>query len=80
MNDKTFPLSLKFKEQHYHGKVTPSEELSSNGLPVFFRVEIGGEFFAYICCTDNGWLQKDGNDKPKDLTSAIGEYIRGYYE
>jgi hypothetical protein len=78
--DQAFPLSLDFEGQHYRGKITPSEEKGGNGVPVYFRVEIGGSFYAYLCCSDNGWKDKDGDDKPKGLVNAIGKYIWNFYE
>lgn len=78
--DKTFPLNLDFKGRHYQGRITPSEEIGKNGMPVYFRITLNGEFFAYLCCADNGWMEKDGGDRPKALISAIGEYIKHFYE
>ena len=78
--DNTFPLSLDFEGKHYQGKITPSEEKNKNGTPVYFRVTLDGEFFAYLCCSDNGWMEKEGNTRPKALVNAIGEYIKDFYE
>jgi hypothetical protein len=76
-NEKTFPFSLEYEGQHYAGDVTPSEEKGANGMPVFYRVTMEGEFFAYLCCGDNGWNEKDDSGKPKGLIGAIGNYILG---
>jgi hypothetical protein len=79
-NDKTFPLSIDYEGHHYSGEVMPSEETGSNGTPVFFRVTIGGEFFAYLCCGDLGWNTMDDSGKQNGLVGAIGNYIMEYYE
>jgi hypothetical protein len=73
-------LSLDFEGQHYEGTVTPSEEKGANGMPVYFRVVLGDQFFAYLCCGDKGWSERDGNGKPKGLINAIGNYIIEFYE
>jgi hypothetical protein len=78
--DNTFPLSLDFEGKHYHGRIIPSEELGKNGMPVYFRVTLDGEFFAYICCADTGWMEREGHNKPKALVNAIGAYIMDFYE
>jgi hypothetical protein len=80
ITDKRFPLTLKFEGQHYKGRITPSEQAGKNGLPVYFRVELGGRLFAYLCCSDNGWQEKEPGDKPKGLINAIGEYIKDFYK
>ncbi|HEY4111421.1 hypothetical protein [Puia sp.] len=83
MNDeKTFPLTLDFAGQHYTGRITPSTETGKSGMPVYFRVTLGDKLFAYLCCGDNGWSEKDpsGADRPEGLVKAIGNYILEFYE
>jgi hypothetical protein len=58
----------------------PSEEKGASGMPVFFRVELGDGLFAYLCCGDNGWKERDKNGRPKGLVNAIGSFIMDYYE
>jgi hypothetical protein len=77
---KRFPLTLDFEGRHYNGRITPSEETGKNGWPVYFRVELGGRLFAYLCCTDNGWQEKDPTKQANGLVNAIGEYIKDFYE
>jgi hypothetical protein len=60
--------------------ITPSEEQSAGGKPVFFRVSIGDELFAYLCCGDNGWRDRDTERQSQGLVDAIGKYLLGYYE
>ena len=79
-NEKSFPFSVDFEGQHYKGMVTPSDEISNTGMPVYFRVTIGDQLFAYLCCGDHGWLDRDGSGQPEDLTQAIGNFIGEYYE
>jgi len=79
-NNRMFPLSLDFEGKHYTGAVTPSEEKGANGMPVYFRVTLAGELFAYLCCGDRGWREQDNSGKPMGLINAIGTYIREYYE
>jgi hypothetical protein len=79
-NDNTFPLSLDFEGKHYTGRITPSEDKGPKGTPVYFRVTIDGELFAYLCCGDKGWSERDSSGKPKGLISAIGNYIFKFYE
>jgi len=79
-NNDSFKLSLDFEGQHYDGMVTPSEEIAENGMPVYFRVVLGDAFYAYLCCSDRGWRERDGDGKPKGLVNAIGDYIMDYYE
>jgi hypothetical protein len=79
-NGAAFPLALEFEGRHYRGKVTPSEEKGDKGTPVYFRVTLDGQFFAYICCADHGWIERDGKSKPPELVGAIGDYIRRFYE
>lgn len=77
----SFPLSLDFEGKHYSGRITPSEEKSPAGTPVFFRVELGDTFFAYLCCSDIGWHDRDNDSShPKELITAIGNYVADYYE
>ena len=76
---KDFILELDFEGNHYTGVITPSEELGNDGMPVYFRVEIGNELFAYLCCGDIGWHDRDGHGRPVDLVNAIGDYIKKYY-
>ena len=76
----SFPLEFSYDDQYYDAWVTPSAELASEGLPVFFRVMLNGDFFAYLCCGDNGWFQRDGEAAPVDLVSRIGEEIAGFYQ
>jgi hypothetical protein len=78
--ENSFPLSLDFEGKHYAGTITPSDEKGSNGVPVYFRVTFGDALFAYICCSDNGWMDRDGNNNHKGLINAIGAYIADYYE
>jgi hypothetical protein len=78
--DQQFRLSLDFEGKHYEGEVTPSEEKGQNGMPVYFRVVLGGEFFAYLCCGDYGWRERDGEEYPQALVDAIGSYIIRHYE
>ena len=75
-----FPLSLDFEGQHYEGTITPSDEKGPNGMPVYFRVVLGDKFFAYLCCSDNGWKDRDATGNPRGLINAIGNYIMDYYE
>jgi hypothetical protein len=79
-NNDTFPLSLDFEGKHYEGTITPSAEKSPKGTPVYFRVTMGDQLFAYLCCGDNGWKEKDTTGQPKGLVTAIGNYIFEYYE
>jgi len=61
---KSFNLSLDFEGRHYQGTVTPSEDKGVNGMPIFFRILIGNTFFAYLCCGDKGWKERDGISWP----------------
>jgi hypothetical protein len=79
-NDNNFPLSLDFDGKHYSGTISPSVEKGPDGKPVFFRVTIGDQLFAYLCCGDNGWKEKDNNGQPRGLIQAIGNYILAFYE
>lgn len=80
MVNHSFPLEFTDDDQFYDAWVTPSAELSPGGLPVFYRVMLNGDFFAYLCCWDNGWFQRDGEAASADLVSRIGERIAGYYQ
>jgi hypothetical protein len=77
---QSFKLALDFEGQHYDGMITPASEKGVNGMPVFFRVVIGDELFAYLCCADHGWYVAEEQGQPKDLVNAIGNYIMDYYE
>jgi hypothetical protein len=66
--------------EHYEGTITPSVEKGSDGMPVYFRVTLGDEPFANLCCGPKGWSEREGADTPKGLISAIGDYIMDYYE
>ena len=77
---KSFELSLDFEGRHYQGTITPSDEKGANGMPIYFRVMLGDELFAYLCCGDKGWRDRDGENQPKGLVDAIGNYIVDYYE
>ena len=79
-DDNSFPLSLDYEGKHYHGTITPSLEKGKQGNPVFFRVTLGKQLFAYLCCGDNGWKEKDSIGQPDGLINAIGNYILEYYE
>jgi len=78
--DARFPLTFDFEGRHYKGTVTPSEEKGKNDTPVYFRVTLDNRFFAYVCCADNGWMERDGKSKPPELVGVIGDYIRRFYE
>jgi len=78
--DNRFPFSLDYEGKQLKGTVTPSEEKNAEGRPVYFRVELNGQFFAYLCCAENGWYDREQGDRPKDLIGAIGELITQYYE
>jgi hypothetical protein len=79
-DDNSFPLSLDYEGKHYDGMVTPSTEKSQKGTPVFFRVTLGDQLFAYLCCGDNGWKERNSTGQQKGLVTAIGNYIFDYYE
>jgi hypothetical protein len=74
-----FRLELDFEGRHYTGAILPSEEKDDKGFPVFFRVEIDGELFAYLCCGEAGWHNRENKAKD-DLIQAIGQYITDWYE
>ena len=81
MNDlEAFPLTLDFDGKHYDGMITPSMEIGNDGQPVYYRVAIDKEFFAYLCCGNKGWMERDGEGKPSNLVTAIGDYINEYYD
>ena len=77
--DQSFPLTLDYEGKHYRGMVIPSEELAKDGKPVYFRITLGGKLFAYLCCGDNVWTEKDSTDAPTGLIKAIGNYITNFY-
>ena len=79
-NQNRIPLSLDYEGKHYRGSITPSEEKGSNGIPVFFRVIVDGQFFAYLCCADHGWVDRDKSGTDPGLVGAIGEYVKRFYE
>jgi hypothetical protein len=61
------------------GFITPSEDLGKDGMPVYFRVVLGDELFAYLCCEDNGWTDRDETGKTRSLVNAIENYVTEYY-
>jgi hypothetical protein len=75
-----FPLTLDFEGQHYTGTIIPSEEVGENKMPIYFRVMLGGTFYAYLCCGDHGWKLRDNEGHPPGLVQAIGNYIADFYE
>jgi len=75
-----FKLELDFEGKHYSGMILPSEEKDNKGFPVFFRITIDGELFAYICCGQHGWHDKDKKIGHNALMNAIGQYIFDWYE
>lgn len=76
----SFPLEFDYGGRYYDAWVTPSDERGESGLPVFYRVTLNGDFFAYLCCGDNGWRQRDNQEQPKDLTGLIGSLIQDFYQ
>lgn len=82
MNDKaSFPYKIDFEGKEYAGMITPSGDTGSNGTPTYFRVTIGDEFFAYLCCGETGWGLKDGPDTGQEgLVKKIGQFIHAKYE
>jgi hypothetical protein len=76
---RTFPLTLNYDGEYYAGDITPSAETGKNGMPVYFWVTIGDEFFAYLCCGDTGWTAKEQKGSSTGLVQAIAGYIRSYY-
>jgi len=80
MNTKNeFPLSLDFEGRHFEGVVTPSGETDENGLPVYYRVVIGKTLFAYLCCGDKGWFDREAGSQTPGLVNKIGDYIQAHY-
>ena len=81
-NAASFPFSLNFKGSPYQGTITPSGDTDKNGMPVYFRVMIGDNFFAYLCCGEIGWGRKDESKEQGDsgLIQAIGEFIKRHYQ
>jgi hypothetical protein len=75
-----FRLELDFENKHYTGAILPSEEKDNKGFPVFFRVEIDGQLFAYLCCGEAGWHNRENSTQKDDLINAIGQYITYWYE
>ena len=75
----SFPLFLDFEGRHYTGSIIPSEELGKNKMPIYFRVMLGDAFFAYLCCGDHGWKDREKEGHPSGLIQAIGNYIADYY-
>ena len=76
---RAFPLSLSYEGEYYTGDITPSAETGKNGLPVYYRVTIGDELFAYLCCGDTGWTTREQKGNSTGLIQAIAGYIRNYY-
>ncbi|HET6255255.1 MAG TPA: hypothetical protein VFE32_14335 [Puia sp.] len=76
---RIIPLSLVYEGEYYEGDITPSAETGKNGMPVYFRVTIGNEFFAYLCCGDTGWTAREQKGNATGLVQAIAAYIRSYY-
>lgn len=79
----SFSFSLKFEDAHYSGIVTPSADTDKFGMPVYFRVQIGNKFFAYLCCGELGWSKKDNKEEDSGdsgLIHAIGGAIKRHYE
>jgi hypothetical protein len=75
-----FLLTLDFEGRHYNGTIIPSDEKDQTGMPVYFRVTLENEFYAYLCCGTSGWSERDNSGKPDGLIRAIGNYIFEYYE
>ena len=75
-----FPLDVDYGGKYYEAWITPSEEKGADDTPVFFRIMLNGDFFAYLCCGDQGWVERDGQKQPTDLVGVIGEQIRAYYQ
>ncbi len=76
---RALPLSLLFEGEYYQGEIIPSAEIGKNGVPVYFRVTIGQEFFAYLCCGDTGWTTREQKGNSTGLIQAIAGYIRNFY-
>jgi len=79
-NTKEFKLELDFEGKHYTGSILPSEEKDNKDFPVFFRITIDGRLYAYICCGQNGWHDRDQKTGHNALINTIGEYIHDWYE
>jgi hypothetical protein len=79
-NTGAFRLELDFEGKHYTGMILPSEEKDNKDFPVFFRVEIDGELYAYLCCGEAGWYNRENKEGHGDLINAIGQYIAYWYE
>ena len=79
-NAESFRLELDYEGKRYSGIITPSEEKDAADFPVFFRIEIGGELFTYICCGESGWHKRDAKGESDGLIAAIGDYIHDWYE
>jgi hypothetical protein len=79
-NTGAFRLELDFDNKHYSGIILPSEEKDKKGFPVYFRVEINGRLYAYICCGETGWHNRDNKTGYDGLIDAIGKYIHEWYE
>ncbi|MHA4806828.1 hypothetical protein ACX0G9_01910 [Flavitalea flava] len=74
------------KDKIYKGTITPSGDTDKNGVPVYFRVVLENNFFAYLCCDEIGWQKKDDKDKKdqgeigdEGLIKALGEFIKQHY-
>lgn len=76
---RAFPFSLVYEGQYYEGDITPSAETGKNGMPVYYRVMMGNELFAYLCCGDTGWTAREQKGNSTGLIQAIAGYIRNYY-
>jgi hypothetical protein len=74
-NMGAFRLELDYEDKHYTGMILPSEEKDDKGFPVFFRVEIDGELYAYLCCGTTGWFDRENKGGEDGLINAIGQYI-----
>jgi hypothetical protein len=78
--EHVFKLELDYEGKHYSGDILPSEEKDVNGFPVFFRIELEGRLYAYICCGETGWHNRDDRKGHDGLINAIGQYIHDRYE
>jgi hypothetical protein len=79
-NTGAFRLELDYEGRHYTGMILPSEEKDHKGFPVFFRVEIDDELYAYLCCGEAGWHNRENKEGEDGLINAIGQYITDWYE
>jgi hypothetical protein len=77
--NRTFPLSLTYEGESYEGVVTPSAATAKNGMPLYFKVMLENEFFAYLCCGDTGWTAREQNGNSTGLIQAIARYINNHY-